>query len=335
MIDDWLIALLRQRQQAAVFESGSFKNLEQRVVKIERESFEGLLVATSAFLIWGASPIYWKTLAAVPAFEILMHRVIWSFLFLVPIVAAQRRWSEFLEAVRNVRTLMILLATTLFVATNWLIFIWAVNNSRVLQASLGYYINPLFSVLLGMVFLKERLRPLQVLAVLLAAAGVAYLTVRLGSFPWIALSLAFSFGFYGLVRKVAPVSAVVGLFVETLLLMPPALAYLIYLNILGEGAFIRLGLKIDLLLMASALVTAFPLLLFILGTRRLHLSTVGFLQYIVPTCFFLIAVYIFHEAISAAQIGTFLLIWSALALYTADSMLFYRVLARIRERSFS
>lgn len=304
-------------------------------MKIERESLEGFLVVASAFLIWGASPIYWKTLAEVPAFEILMHRVIWSFLFLTPIVAVQRRWGEFMAAVSNMRTLLILFATTLFVATNWLIFIWSVNNNRVLQASLGYFINPLFSVLLGMVFLKERLRPLQVTALLLAAAGVAYLTLRLGSFPWIALSLAVSFGFYGLVRKVAPVSPVVGLFVETLLLMPPAVGYLIYLNGLGQGAFIRLGIKIDLLLMASALVTALPLLLFILGTKRLHLSTVGFLQYIVPSCFFLIAVFVFHEVVSSAQIGAFAFIWSALALYTADSMVFYRLLAKISVKDCS
>lgn len=305
------------------------------MVKFERESIEGFLVAASAFLIWGASPIYWKTLAAVPAFEILMHRVIWSFLFLTPIVAVQGRWGEFMAAMKNFRTLLILFATTLFVATNWLIFIWSVSNNRVLQASLGYFINPLFSVLLGMVFLKERLRPLQVTALLLAAAGVAYLTLRLGSFPWIALSLAVSFGFYGLVRKVVPVSPVVGLFVETLLLTPPALGYLIYLYGLGRGAFIRLGIKTDLLLMASALVTALPLLLFILGTKRLHLSTVGFLQYIVPSCFFLIAVFVFHEVVSSAQIGAFVLIWSALALYTADSMVFYRLLAKISAKDCS
>lgn len=329
------MALLRQRHQLVALEMENLHGYESRIVKTERESIEGLLAAAAAFLTWGVSPIYWKTLAAVPAFEILMHRVIWSFLFLAPIVTIQGRWSELTAAMRNFRTLLILLATTMFVATNWLIFIWSVNNNRVLQASLGYYINPLISIVLGMIFLKERLRPLQVTAVLLAAAGVAYLTVRLGSFPWIALSLAFSFGFYGLVRKVAPVSPVIGLFVETLLLTPPALAYLIYLNGLGEGAFIRLGIKIDLLLMASALVTALPLLLFIVGTRRLHLSTVGFLQYIVPSCFFLIAVFVFHEVVSSAQIGAFVFIWSALALYTADSMVFYRMLARISVKDYS
>lgn len=292
------------------------------------QSSEGLICGASAFLIWGLSPIYWKSLAAIPAFEIIMHRVVWSFLFLVPIVLLQRRWDEFKSALQTPRTFLILTATTLFLSFNWLIFIWAINNGHVLQTSLGYYINPLLSVSLGMLFLRERLRPLQTLAVLLAATGVFYITVRLGVFPWIALSLALSFGMYGLVRKVAPVSPLVGLTVETLILTPPALAYLIYLHHSGSGAFIRLGFRTDLLLMAAALVTALPLLLFNVGTKKLHLSTVGFLQYIVPSCFFLFAVFVFHEPISKAQVWTFILIWTALAIYSLDSILFYRMKLR-------
>ncbi|MCK8601610.1 EamA family transporter RarD [Desulfoferrobacter suflitae] len=292
------------------------------------QSPKGLVCATSAFLIWGASPVYWKTLTAIPAFEILMHRIVWSFLFVLPLVLLQQRAGEFKQVLRTPRILLILVATTFFVSCNWLIFIWAVNSGYVLQTSLGYYINPLFSVLLGMVFLRERLRPLQILALLLAAAGVAYMTLSLGVFPWIALSLAACFGLYGLIRKVAPVGPLIGLTVETLILTPFALGYLIYLYHLGGGAFLRLGLTIDLLLMASALVTALPLLLFNLGAKELHLSTLGFLQYIVPSCFFLFAVFVFLEPISGAQVWTFIFIWTALAMYSADSVISYKIRVR-------
>ncbi|MHC1744460.1 MAG: EamA family transporter RarD [Syntrophobacteraceae bacterium] len=289
-----------------------------------REGLKGLAYAASAFLIWGLSPIYWKTLAGVPSFEIVLHRVLWSFFFVIPLVWLQGRTAELLSALKNPRSLLTLLATTLFVATNWLLFIWSVNNGLVLQASLGYYINPLFSVLLGVVFLKERLRRAQLLAVAMAGAGVLYLTLGLGRFPWVALTLALTFGLYGLVRKITPVSALVGLTVETLLLLPLTLGYLGYLYATGRGAFLRTGLSTDLLLMASALATALPLLLFTLGARRLNLSTLGFMQYMVPSCFFLFAVFLFKEPISWVQIWTFVMIWSALAVYSVDSVVFHR-----------
>ena len=288
------------------------------------EGLKGLAYAGSAFLIWGLSPIYWKTLASVPPFEIVLHRVLWSFFFVIPLVALQGKTGELVSVLKNPRSLLTLLATTLFVATNWLLFIWSVNNGLVLQASLGYYINPLFSVLLGVVFLRERLRRAQLLAVVVAGAGVLYLTLGLGRFPWVALTLAFTFGLYGLVRKITPVSALVGLTVETLLLLPPTLGYLGYLYGTGRGAFLRMGLSTDLLLMASALATALPLLLFTLGARRLSLSTLGFMQYMVPSCFFLFAVFVFREPISWVQIWTFVMIWSALAIYSADSVVFHR-----------
>jgi chloramphenicol-sensitive protein RarD len=289
-----------------------------------RESLEGFICAASAFLIWGLSPVYWKTLNGVPPFEIVLHRVVWSFLFLLPLIPIQNRTTEFLSALRSPRALLTLLATTFFVSTNWLLFIWAVNNGLLLQASLGYYINPLFSVLLGVVFLGERLRPAQILAVLTAGAGVFYLTLSLGQFPWVALTLAFTFGLYGLVRKITPVSALVGLAVETLLLFPPAVGYLTYLHVTHKGAFLIVSRSTDLLLVASALATALPLLLFTLGARRLNLSTLGFMQYIVPSSFFLFAVFVFKEPISWIQIWTFVMIWSALAIYSVDSIFFYK-----------
>lgn len=297
-------------------------------MKTISQAWQGFGCAVSAYLIWGMSPLYWKTLEGVPAFEILMHRVVWSFLFLIPFVLVSNCGEEIRAVFRSPRTLLVLVVTTLLVATNWLVFIWAVNHDHVLQTSLGYYINPLLSIVLGMVFLKERLRPLQVLAVLLAAAGVLYRTLELGVFPWIALTVATSFGLYGLVRKIASVTPLVGLWIETLILTPPALGYLIYIGESGSGAFSFIDPRIDLLLSASALVTALPLLLFNLGAKRLHLSTVGFLQYITPSCFFLFAVFVFHEPFSTAQVWTFLVIWTALAICSADSVLFHRLRRR-------
>ena len=284
----------------------------------------GVIYAASAFLIWGISPIYWKALRTIPAFEIILHRIVWSFFFLVPVILVMRRWKDFVDALKSYRTLLILLFTALIISGNWLLYIWAVNNDHLLQASLGYYINPLVNVVLGMVFLKERLRPPQILAVLLAAAGVSYLTIYYGEFPWVALTLAVSFGIYGLIRKTAPVGSLAGLTVETLLLSIPALVYLFYLDSQGVGTIFRVSLKLDLLLMGCALATAIPLLFFTLGARRLYLSTVGLLQYIAPTCMFLMAVLLFREPFVKAQVVTFIFIWTALAIYSTDSIRYYK-----------
>ena len=284
----------------------------------------GVVYAASAFLIWGISPIYWKALRAVPALEIIVHRMVWSFFFLVPLIIIMRRWQEFIDVFKNHRTLLILLVTALIVGGNWLLYIWAVNNDYLLQASLGYYINPMVNVVLGMVFLKERLRRPQMLSVLLAFAGVLYLTISYGEFPWIALMLALSFGLYGLIRKVAPVGALVGLTVETLLLSIPALIYLFYLDSRGAGTIFRVSLKLSLLLMGCALVTAIPLLFFTIGARRLYLSTLGLLQYIAPSCMFILAVFLYREPFSSAQVVTFIFIWTALAIYSTDSVRYYR-----------
>ena len=284
----------------------------------------GVVYATSAFLIWGISPIYWKAMRAVPAFEIILHRMVWSFIFLLPLIIIMRHWQELIDALKNTRTLLTLLSTALIVGGNWLLYIWAINSGYLLQASLGYYINPLVNVLLGVVFLKERLRRPQILAVALATVGVIYLTVYYGEFPWIALTLAVTFGFYGLIRKVAPVGSLVGLTVETLLLSIPALIYLFYLDSHGQGTIFRVSLKLDLMLIGCAPLTAIPLWFFALGARRLYLSTLGLLQYIAPSCMFIIAVFLFREPFSIAQVVTFILIWTALAIYSTDSMRYYR-----------
>ena len=284
----------------------------------------GAFSAFTAFLIWGMSPLYWRLLGHVPALEIVMHRVVWSFLFLVPVLVVQKSWSDFAAAVKSWRVLLILMASTLLVSCNWFLFIWAVTNGRVLQTSLGYYITPLVNVLFGMVILKERLRSLQWAAVIMAGISVSYLTLQHGELPWISLALAFTFAGYGLIRKVAPVGPAVGLSVETLIISIPALIYLVSLNLKGSGAFLRLGLGTDLLLAGSALMTALPLLFFTAGARRIHLSTLGFLQYTAPTCSFLLGVFVFHEPLPAGRLWAFILIWAALALYSVDSTLNYR-----------
>jgi len=298
--------------------------MTSQVDKTRSDTVLGVVCASSAFLIWGVSPVYWKALKAVASFEIILHRIVWSFVLLVPLILVMRRWRDLMDVFKNYRNLLILLFTAVIIGGNWLLYVWAVNTDNLLQASLGYYISPLVNVLLGMVFLKERLRPPQILAVLLAAAGVLLLTIYYGEFPWIALALAISFGLYGLIRKTAPVGSLVGLAVETFWLAIPSLAYLVYLDSHGAGSIFRVSLKVDLLLMGCALVTAIPLLFFTLGARRLYLSTVGLLQYISPSCMFLLAVFLFREPFAKAQVVTFIFIWTALAIYSTDSFRYYK-----------
>jgi chloramphenicol-sensitive protein RarD len=282
------------------------------------DPLSGILAGAAAFLIWGLSPVYWKHLAPVPAIQIILHRICWSFLLMIPLLVAQQRWEEFTRVVGRRSTLGILTISALLLGGNWFIYIWAVNNGHILHASLGYYINPLVNVFLGMLFLKERLRRAQVLALVLALVGVCYLTLSYGVFPWVALSLAFSFGSYGLIRKVAPVAALPGLAVETLLLSIPAGLLLIHLHRTGEGAFLRMGLRTDLLLAGTAPLTAVPLLLFTLGARKISLTTLGFVQYLAPTGMFLLGVWVYNESFSRDQTITFGLIWTALAIFSAD-----------------
>lgn len=285
-----------------------------------RQSFAGALFAFLAFLIWGLSPIYWKALDEVGAFEIILHRILWSFAFLMPLVLIGRQWTEFKNAIRSPKIMVILLITSILVGANWLIYIWAVNNDRVLQASLGYYINPLVNIVLGMVFLRERLRRAQAVAVTLAALGVVNLTFRYGVFPWVSLALAFSFGIYGLVRKVAAVGALVGLTVETLLLTVPAAIWVIHLYQIQSGMFLHAGVKIDLLLLGTGVLTATPLLFFNLGARRITLASLGFIQYTAPTGMLLLGITIFNEPFTRIQAVTFGLIWTALAIYSWDTV---------------
>lgn len=292
----------------------------------------GALFAFLAFLIWGLSPIYWKALHGVGAFEIILHRILWSFVFLMPLVLLGRQWTEFKKAIKSPRMLSILLVTSVLVGANWLIYIWAVNNGRVLQASLGYYINPLVNIVLGMAFLRERLRRAQAVAVILAALGVLNLTLQYGVFPWVSLSLAFSFGVYGLVRKVAAVGALVGLTVETLLLTVPASIWVFHLHQIQAGAFSHTGVQTDLLLMGTGILTATPLLFFNIGAKRITLATLGFIQYTAPTGMLLLGITMFGEPFTRIQAVTFGLIWTALAIYSWDTVRVHRKGARIEKK---
>lgn len=283
----------------------------------------GLAYGIAAYGFWGMVPLYFKAVASVPPLEVLAHRVVWSVLLLAGLVTLARRWSDVAGCVRPV-VLLTLLASTGFIAVNWFVYVYGVATHQVLQTSLGYFINPLVNVVLGMIFFRERLRRGQWVAVSLAALGVIYLAFSAGAFPWIALTLAFSFALYGLLRKVVAVDSLIGLSVETMLLAPAALGFLIYLGVAHQGAFGSGDRTINLLLALSGLVTTVPLLCFGQAARRLPLSTLGFLQYLAPTLQFLLAVAVFREPFTAVQLGSFACIWAALVLFILDSVFAYR-----------
>lgn len=279
----------------------------------------GLGFGLGAYLIWGFLPLYFLLLAGVTAGEIVADRVVWSLVLLIGILAIAGRFGKLMAVLRNPRTLGLLTISAALISVNWLIYIWAVQNGHVLAASLGYFLNPLVNVLLGVVVLSERLKRMQLAAVALAAAGVAVLASGAGTGLWISLSLAFSFGLYGLVRKIAPVESLEGLTVETALLTPFALAYMAWLASNDALVFGDAPGLTALLVLAGA-VTAVPLLLFAGAARRLPYSTLGLLQYLAPTLQFLLAITVFGEAMTTAHIVCFALIWSGLALYVLSSV---------------
>ena len=288
---------------------------------------EGLIAATAAYLIWGLFPLYWRLLQAVPSTQIMAHRIVWSAAFVAIWLALREGWA-WLRTL-SPRLLTLLAASSVLIACNWWLYIWAVNAGHVVDASLGYYINPLLSVVLGVGFLHERLGRWQWLAVALAAASVVWLGWQAGQVPYVALGIAASFGGYGLIRKVAVVPAVQGLAVETAILFVPALVYLLFVETQGRGAFGHIARFDDLWLVLGGLVTAFPLALFAHGARRVPLSVIGFLQYLTPTMQVVIGVLLYHEAFGARAPG-FAGIWAALAIFTLDGLLRSRRAAPIR-----
>ena len=280
-----------------------------------RSSRAGLCYGLAAYSMWGVFPLYFHALSAVPPWIVLCHRIFWSVLFLALVVTVRGEWKAIGPILRSRRNVLFLSAGAVLIALNWLIFIYAVGSHQVLETSLGYFINPLLSIALGMVFLRERLRGWQWVAVAIAGVAVVNLALRGSGFPLIAVSLACSFGFYGLVRKKVDINSLHGLLVETVLLFPVALAALAFVPA-RTVSHATLGI-----LSLSGIITAVPLLLFGAALRRLQLSTVGFLQYIGPTLQLLVAIAVFHEPLDRIKLASFVLCWIGIAVYTADSVL--------------
>jgi chloramphenicol-sensitive protein RarD len=287
------------------------------------EMNKGIWYALGAYVTWGLFPIYWILLAGIPALQLLGHRIFWSFLLLSCILLVMRQ-GKALRASLNWRVLLIYSVAAILIAINWLTYVWAVGAGFIIETSLGYFINPLLSVLLGVVFLRERLRPLQWIPIGLATAGVLYLTFTYGSLPWVALTLAFSFGFYGLVKKTAPLGALHGLTLETGILFLPALGFLLYSEFSGTGAFMHSSTLSDLMLIGAGLVTVAPLLMFALAAQRIPLTMMGVLQYVNPTMQFLLGVLIFKEPFDHHRLIGFGVVWVALILFGVEGILAQR-----------
>ncbi len=280
----------------------------------------GAVAAVSAFLMWGLLPIYWIRLRVIEWEPMMAYRTVWTVIFAAVLVTASGRWPEVTRVFRSKVDALRATATSLLIGINWMLFLWAATHDHLVECSLGYFINPLVSVLLGCVFLRERMRGAKIVALLFGAAGVTSLLVQFGQFPWIAMSLACSFGLYGLLRKTARAESLPGLMVETGLMAIPAVIYIALQPGGPTGVFTPLDATETTLLLASGIATSLPLLCFGYGARRIALSTVGFLQYIGPTCMFLLAVFVYQEQLSDAQLIAFPLIWFGLAIYSWDAI---------------
>ncbi len=283
-------------------------------------SRNGALSALSAYILWGFAPIYFKLLTEIAAGEILMHRVIWSTVFLFLMIIAMKKWSQLLSVLKQPKLLLQLTLSASFLAVNWFLFIWAVNNDHLLDASLGYYINPLFNVVLGMIFFHERLRRNQLIAVGLALSGVIVQLIALGTLPLISLALASTFAVYGLIRKKLPVNSFVGLLIESLLMLPIALLYWYFFVETTTSNMAINSFSLNFTLIMAGVVTTAPLLFFTAAAKRLTLSTLGFFQYLGPSIMFLLATFYYQETMKTAELITFIFIWAALLLYSLDSI---------------
>jgi chloramphenicol-sensitive protein RarD len=284
----------------------------------------GAYYAMGAYGLWGLLPLYWKWLNHVPVFQLLSHRVVWSFFFMIVVILVSRQQQTFWKAITNMRVLRVYLMTALLVGVNWLIYVWAVQHGFVVETSLGYFINPLISVLMGVIFLRERLRIGQWAPISIATLGVLYLTFTYGSLPWISLSLAITWATYGLVKKLAPLSSLYGLTVETGILLLPAFFYLLASEVSRQGVFLHGVPLSDLLLVGTGIATTAPLFLFALAVVRIPLSLVGILQYIAPTIQFLLGVFVFKEGFSRSQFIGFSLVWLALILFAVEGLMTFR-----------
>ena len=289
------------------------------------EEREGIIWAVGAYLLWGVLPIYWKWLNHVPSDEILTSRIVWAFIFMALFVIFMRNSKLLISEIRtlwhNQKAFWSLFAASVMISGNWFLYIWAVNNNQLVETSLGYYINPLVSVLLGIIFLKEKLTPAQKVAFLMATVGVITLTISYGRFPWLAFTLAITFAIYGLMKKTIPLDALRGLTIETLFIMPFALIYYVYLFLNDRAELFHHSLETDALLVLTGAATAVPLLLFAKGAQKLPLYLIGFLQYIAPTCMLFLGVIIYNETFKPIDFLSFSFIWLALILFTVSKLM--------------
>lgn len=296
-----------------------------------QRSTQGVIFAVYAFSFWGLTPLYYRQIDHIGAAEILSHRIIWTVVLIPVLLIASRQFGRFISLLKSPRTIGLLCVSGGLIVGNWSVFVWAVTHGRVLETSLGYFINPLFSVLLGVLFLRERLRPAQQVAVFLAAIGVLYLVLDHGSLPWVALALPVLFGLYGLMRKQIDVDPLSGLWIETAAVFPFAFVYAVSLWRNGEAHFGGAHAMDSALLLLGGPVTIFPLTMFAAAARRINLSTIAFLQYLAPSLTFLLAVFVFNEAFGRTQLITFSFIWLSLAIFTLDGVRFSRMGGRPSE----
>lgn len=281
---------------------------------------QGVFYAIAAYFMWGLLPLYWKVFQAMGAWEILAHRIVWSVVFVAIIIVVTKRIRKLRESVSGAKMVGALIICSLLISANWLLYIWAVNNDQVMQTSLGYYMNPLITVLMGVIFLKEKMHVGQWISLALASCGVLYITIQYGEFPWVALSLALTFAFYGLAKKLVKLEAIIGLAWETLFVAPIALAYLLMIQINGTQTVSALAWWQVLLLTLAGVGTALPLYWFAEAAARLPLSMIGFIQYLSPTISLLSAIFLFHEPFTTTHMISFSLIWGALIIFTVSSI---------------
>lgn len=281
---------------------------------------KGIIYAAACYSAWGLFPIYFKALHSIPSIEILLHRMVWALVFLLLVLSVRKQWTWLRDVFRQPKLLAGFAASAILLSANWFLYIWAINNDRIVDASLGYFMTPLVNVFLGFILLKERLRTIQWLAITCAGLGVLWLSLQTGHPPWIALVLASTFGMYGLLRKTAALGALEGLSLETMLLFPFALAYLVYLSLHEQSVFLQATTSTQILLLAAGPITAIPLLMFAAAARRIPLATLGLMQYISPTIQLLIGVWLYHEQFSQERLLGFLGIWSGLLIYSVDSL---------------
>ena len=292
----------------------------------------GQLYAVLAFLFWGAiAPIYFKEVSSVEPLEVLIHRIIWSFIILIPLLFITKQIHVYKTLIKDFTKLKYLAISTFFISINWLVFIWAVTNDKIMETALGYYINPLVSIFLGYLFFQERMSKNQYIAIFIAFLAVFYQVITLGSIPLVSLTLAFSFAFYGMIRKKINVGSIVGLFVETLIMMPFALIGIYYLYTTNSISFLNSSEYINIMLTLGGIITITPLLLFNGAATRLKLTTLGFLQYLGPTCAFLLAVFVYNEEFNFDKMITFILIWIALLIFSLDSINTYKKQKKLKK----